>query len=103
MAALHARGELAVGERFVHSSILDPIFECAIEEEATVGGRDAVVTRVGGRAWLTGISHYGCDPEDTFPTGYRSEEHTSELQSLMRPSSAVYSLPKKTHTNGRNQ
>lgn len=71
MAALHARGELAVGERFVHSSILDTIFECAIEEEATVGGRDAVVTRVGGRAWLTGISHYGCDPDDPFPTGYR--------------------------------
>src|SRR3546814_14967802 len=40
MAALHARGELAVGERFVHSSILDTIFECAIEEEATVGGRE---------------------------------------------------------------
>src|SRR3546814_8781235 len=97
MAALHARGELAVGERFVHSSILDTIFECAIEEEATVGGRDAVVTRVGGRAWLTGISHYGCDPEDPFPTGYRlndsrSEEHTSELQSLMRNSYAVFCL-----------
>src|SRR3546814_4658930 len=26
MAALHARGELAVGARFVHSSILDTIF-----------------------------------------------------------------------------
>jgi len=71
MAAMHARGELAVGERFVHSSILDTTFECAIEATTTVGGADAVVARVGGRAWLTGISHYGCDPDDPFPAGYR--------------------------------
>lgn len=71
MALMHARGELRVGERFVHTSILDTAFECAIEGIAGVGGRDAVVTRVGGRAWLTGVSHYGCDPDDPFPAGYR--------------------------------
>jgi proline racemase len=26
---------------------------------------------VAGRAWLTGISQYGVDPEDPFPTGHR--------------------------------
>src|SRR3546814_3848108 len=31
-------------------------------------------------------------------TGYRSEEHTSELQSLMRISYAVFCLKKKNHT-----
>src|SRR3546814_3997404 len=31
----------------------------------------------------------------------RSEEHTSELQSLMRNSYAVYSLKKKTHTESK--
>src|SRR3546814_7981522 len=37
--------------------------------------------------------------EDFFPT-LRSEEHTSELQSLMRSSYAVFCLKKKnTHTN----
>src|SRR3546814_7237396 len=30
--------------------------------------------------------------------GHRSEEHTSELQSLMRISYAVFCLTKKTHT-----
>src|SRR3546814_5461261 len=34
----------------------------------------------------------------TAPTGSRSEEHTSELQSLMRISYAVFCLKKKTHT-----
>src|SRR3546814_9494722 len=33
----------------------------------------------------------------------RSEEHTSELQSLMRTSYAVFCLKKKTATNTRNQ
>src|SRR3546814_5280375 len=41
----------------------------------------------------------GCGPFDA-----RSEEHTSELQSLMRISYAVFCLKKKnTHTNTPNQ
>src|SRR3546814_8084606 len=37
------------------------------------------------------------------PLGYRSEEHTSELQSLMRISSAVFCLKKKkTQTQNTN-
>src|SRR5262249_13419449 len=71
LALMHARGELAVGEPFKHLSILDTVFECSIEAPRTVGGIEAVVTNVAGRAWLTGVSYYGADPEDPFPTGYR--------------------------------
>src|SRR3546814_10893436 len=43
----------------------------------------------------------------TWSTGRRSEEHTSELQSLMRISYAVFCLKKKkkihTHINTMNQ
>src|SRR3546814_5441588 len=35
------------------------------------------------------------DAEDPGATGHRSEEHTSELQSLMRTSYAVFCLKKK--------
>src|SRR3546814_4696484 len=49
---------------------------------------------------------YVPDGVDTGPSGHRnadgrgprSEEHTSELQSLMRHSYAVFCLKKKTHT-----
>src|SRR3546814_5265223 len=34
--------------------------------------------------------------------GFRSEEHTSELQSLMRISYAVFCLKKKTHSKNSN-
>src|SRR3546814_9189340 len=36
-------------------------------------------------------------------TDFRSEEHTSELQSLMRISYAVFCLKKKNTTNNRQQ
>src|SRR3546814_1939325 len=38
-------------------------------------------------------------PEDRFCSSARSEEHTSELQSLMRISYAVFCLKKKTQTH----
>jgi proline racemase len=71
MALLHARGELGTGERFRHLSILDTVFECRVLEAAKVGQLPAIVPEVAGRAWLTGISQYGVDPEDPFPTGHR--------------------------------
>src|SRR3546814_2905931 len=39
------------------------------------------------------------DPARVGIAGYRSEEHTSELQSLMRISYAVFCLKKKTQIN----
>jgi proline racemase len=71
MALMHLRGELGVGESFKHRSILDTEFMCSIVAETTVGEIPAVVTNIAGRAWLTGISQYGTDPEDPFPQGYR--------------------------------
>jgi proline racemase len=71
MAVMHARGELAMGEPFTHVSLLDTTFDCCIDEITTIGGKSAVIPRIGGRAWLTGVSYYGTDPEDPFPHGYR--------------------------------
>ena len=71
MALLHARGDLAVGEIFKHRSILDTEFDCMILETTSAGSIPAIVPSVSGRAWLTGVSHYGVDPEDPFPEGYR--------------------------------
>ena len=71
MALLHARGELALGERFIHRSIIDTEFHCVIRESTHVRSIAAVVPEISGRAWLTGISYYGVDPEDPFPHGYR--------------------------------
>jgi proline racemase len=71
MAVMHSRGELEIGEPFKHLSILDTEFACGIEGTTRVGEIDAVSPCVAGRAWLTGVSYYGTDPEDPFPRGYR--------------------------------
>ena len=71
LALLYDRGELAVGERFLHRSILDTEFECRIHELARTGAIDGIIPQISGRAWLTGVSHYGVDPDDPFPNGYR--------------------------------
>src|SRR3546814_4039445 len=46
---------------------------------------------------VTVAYHYS--PDLTFFVGYRSEEHTSELQSLMRIPYAVFCLKKKKKLN----
>src|SRR3546814_5576246 len=46
--------------------------------------------------WDQGRIHTPTRPD---PTGFRSEEHTSELQSLMRISYAVFCLKKNKHNN----
>lgn len=71
LALLHATGALAVGERFRHVSIIDTYFESRVVEAVQVGDVPAIIPEVSGRAWLTGVSYYGVDPEDPFPEGYR--------------------------------
>ena len=70
MAALHARGELAIGQEFVNESIIGSRFTGRLVEEVSLGTTPAVVPEVSGRAWITGMAQYLLDPTDPFPTGF---------------------------------
>ena len=70
LAAMHARGQIEVGQPFVHESIIGTRFDSVIEEVTTVGGLPAVIPSVAGQAWITDMSQVGLDPTDPFPTGY---------------------------------
>ena len=70
LAVLHARGQLAAGQGFVHESIIGSRFEAGIARETTVGGRPAIVPTIAGQAWITGIFQHGVDPSDPFRRGY---------------------------------
>ncbi len=70
MALLHAKGELAVGQSFVHESIIGTIFKCQIVEETEESGIAAVTPEITGRAWVTGMNNFMLDPEDPFPRGF---------------------------------
>ena len=73
MAALHARGELAVGQEFRHEGILGTVFTGRLVEETTIGsapGTAAVVPEITGRAWITGFAQYVVAADDPFPNGF---------------------------------
>jgi proline racemase len=70
MAALHARGELALGQEFVNESIIGSRFSGRLVEELALGATPAVVPEVSGRAWITGMAQYLLDPTDPFPAGF---------------------------------
>lgn len=71
MAALYARGLLKEGEIFRHRSIIDTEFVCHIRGTTKIGGMDAVLPTVKGRAWITSFKQVVLDPTDPFPTGFR--------------------------------
>jgi proline racemase len=70
MAALHARGELALGREFVNESIIGSRFSGRLLEEVQLGDTPAVVPEVSGRAWITATGQYLLDPSDPFPAGF---------------------------------
>ncbi len=71
MAVLRARGLMGVGDRYVSRSIIGGRFDCRIAGEGRVGGREAIVPTIKGRAWITGHHEILVDPSDPWPEGYR--------------------------------
>ncbi len=70
MAALHARGQLAIGEEFRHRSIIDSLFVGRLVGTTEVAGTAAVLPTVTGRTWVTGRATWRLDATDPYPTGY---------------------------------
>lgn len=71
MAALHARGRMRVGDRFVGRSIIDTEFHCSIADAVELNGKPAISPIISGRAWIIGTKQLMVDPADPFPGGYR--------------------------------
>jgi proline racemase len=70
MAALHARGLMAVGDGMTHASAIGSTFDGRIASETRVGDRTAIVPAIRGSAWITGVTQLYVDPDDPFPEGY---------------------------------
>ena len=70
MALMHAKGELELGEFFVHESILGSVFTGRILEETDVEGIPAIIAEISGQAYVTGMSTFVIDPDDPFAGGF---------------------------------
>src|SRR5215212_2912929 len=71
LAVLAARGAIGDGEEFVNESVIGTRFVGRIAGRTTVGGVDAIVPAISGRAWITGTHQFVLDPDDPFPEGFR--------------------------------
>lgn len=70
MAQLFVRGDLKVGDDFVHESIIGSLFKGRVEAETTVGGFKAMIPSIGGWARMTGYNTIFIDDRDPFHHGF---------------------------------
>lgn len=70
MAALYAKGQLKIGEPFIHESIIGTLFQGKLLREVMVGELKAVVPQVGSSAYITGIQQFVIDPDDPLKYGF---------------------------------
>ena len=70
-AVRHAKGQMAVGDRFGGRSIIGSRFDGRIDAALEVGGRPGISPILAGRAWITGTHQHMLDPDDPYPAGYR--------------------------------
>lgn len=70
LAVLYANQEIAIGEEFVHESIVGSLFKGRVLETTSVNGLEAVVTNISGSAWLMGMHRFFYNEEDPLKEGF---------------------------------
>ena len=70
MAQLVAKGKLAVGDDFVHESIIGSLLKGRVESATTVAGKSAIISSIAGWARVTGINTIFIDDRDPFAQGF---------------------------------
>ena len=70
LALLHHKNKIGMNQRYINASPLNTSFQAKLVEKTRVGGFDAVVTRIRGRVWITGVHYFVLDDTDPFQQGY---------------------------------
>ncbi|MGQ2905560.1 MAG: proline racemase family protein [Neoaquamicrobium sediminum] len=70
LAAMHAKGEAAVGETRTFESIIGSRFEGSVARSTKAGHMDAVTVRVSGRAFYSGRAEFIVEEDDPLGAGF---------------------------------
>ncbi|MFC3629212.1 proline racemase family protein [Paracoccus angustae] len=70
LAILHARGQVATGDKRISRSIIGGTFIAEMLGETTVGGRPAVLPRITGQGYVFGRQQLRLDDADPFAQGF---------------------------------
>ncbi|WP_442601531.1 proline racemase family protein [Paenibacillus sp. KN14-4R] len=70
LAALHARGQYENGELFVHEGIMNSQFISQVIEQTEVAQFKAIIPKIEGKAFITGLHQFVVDPTDPLADGF---------------------------------
>lgn len=70
LALLHHYGKIKMHQPYLNFSPLGTCFEAELVKKTKIGPLDALVTRIKGRAWVTGLHQFVLDETDPFQQGY---------------------------------
>ncbi len=70
LALLHHYGKISLHQPYLNYSPLGTCFEACLVEKTQINHLDAFVTRIKGRAWITGLHHFVLEDTDPFQQGY---------------------------------
>lgn len=70
MAALYAKGKMKPGDTFIYESITGSLFKGEIEQEVDVDGKNGIIPKITGSAYITGINNWILDNDDPLERGF---------------------------------
>lgn len=70
LAAMQAKGDIQLGERRLFESIAGSQFSGEVARPTSCGPHEAIVARVGGRAFYSGKAEFWLEPEDELGKGF---------------------------------
>jgi proline racemase len=70
LAAMHAKGQIRVGQRLQMRSTINSRFDVSILSKTRVGNKSAIIPQLSGRAWIYATMQLGVDPSDPYQLGY---------------------------------
>ncbi|RJT42690.1 proline racemase [Mesorhizobium waimense] len=70
LAAMHAKGQIAIGQTRTFESIAGSRFSGAVARVAKAGPHEAIIARVGGRAYYSGRTEFIVEPDDELGRGF---------------------------------
>ncbi|CAN7158638.1 proline racemase family protein [Mesorhizobium sp. LjRoot246] len=70
LAAMHAKGEIVIGQTRLFESITGSRFSGAVVRTAKAGPHEAIIARVGGRAYYSGRAEFIVEADDELGRGF---------------------------------
>ncbi|MER8866214.1 proline racemase family protein [Mesorhizobium sp. M0751] len=70
LAAMHAKGQIGIGRTRLFESIAGSRFSGAVARTAAAGPHDAIIARVGGRAYYSGRAEFIVEDDDELGRGF---------------------------------